>query len=430
MAGVTENRLRSSRIAPLSPEQASRASLLARRLHSVLGSLVDSLPEHARGASGMSRHLSIVRNTCQRVVTALSDPVTPDILTKLPGVRGLEIFVEGFAKLDGDAANLAAATAAIQQFDSFLKEVGGSQSKLAERIEAMPWRDGESVALSPIREAARAREQLCAAAAQVVGRQCDVKAVIYMFQPHPTDPNSFERVLTHGEIGQRIGPEPMPFAFRAGDTRAEEKRVKGKPFASLDEIPAHGHTPNAILEEFCSDPLPLVTSRGSEGQLIQTIDHKALTPDMALDVIIANRSVHPVRIPDTDKPSLDEVWTLMFYPARHLIFDIYLHRDIERLFRPTIDVQLWSPNLDTHPADRWITRFPYGPRLQLLGRSFEEAHSEHYPRHAELTRYIFNRVGFNHGNFVGFRCEVDYPIWRSGYCVRFEPVEAPSVDTP
>ncbi|MCB9853494.1 MAG: hypothetical protein H6819_10395 [Phycisphaerales bacterium] len=428
MAGVTENPLRAHRPVSLSAEQVSRAGQLARRLHSVLTSLVDSLPDHARGASGMSRHLSIVRNTCQRVVTALADPVTLEVLTKLPGIRGLEIFIEGFEKNGGDEANVAAATAAIRQFENFLKEVGGSQAKLAERIEAMPRRDGEGSGAAPIREAALAREHLFSASAKVMGRQCDAKVVVYMFQPHPTDPMSFERVLAHGEIGQRIGAEPMPFAFRAGDTRSEEKRVKGKIFASLDEIPAHGLTPNAILEEFCSDPLPLVTSRGSEGQLVQIIDHKALTPEMALDVIIANRSVHPVTIPDTNKPSLDEVWTLLFYPARHLVFDVYLHRDMERRFRPTIDVQLWGPNLDTHPADRWLTRFPNGPRLQLLGHHFDDAHTDAYPRHAELTRYLFDRVGWRHSMFVGFRCEVAFPIWRSGYCIRFEPVETHSAD--
>lgn len=425
MAGVTENPLRMHRASPLTPEQASRADQLARRLHSVLHSLVDSLPEYARGASGMSRHLSVVRNTCQRVVTALSDPASPDVLTKLPGVRGLELFVEGFEQTGGDAATLAATSAAIRQFESFLKEIGGSQAKLAERIEAMPRGDGDGVAMAPNREAALAREQLYSAAAKVMGRQSDVKISLYMFQPHPTDATLFERVLAHGEIGQRVGPDPMPFAFRTGDTRSEEKKASGKVFTSLDDIPAHGYTPNAILEAFCSDPLPLVTSRGSEGQLVQIIDHKALSPEEAIDVMIANRSVHPVEIPTTHKPGLDEVWTLQSYPARHLIFDVYLHRDMERMFRPTIDVQLWSPNLDTHPADRWTTRFPNGPRLQLLGHNFDDAHSDAYPRHAELTRYLFNRVGWRHREFVGFRCEVEFPIWRSGYCIRFEPVGPP-----
>lgn len=422
MAGVTENPLRANRVTPLSSEQAARAGQLARRLHSVLGSLVGSLPDHARGASGMSRHLSVVRNTCQRVVTALSESPSADVLTKLPGIRGLEQFVEGFEQIGGDEATLAATTAAIQQFDNFLKEVGGSQSKLAERIDAIPRIESDGGGLAPMREAALAREHLCSAAAKVMGRQSDVKVSLYMFQPHPTDPSKFERVLAHGEIGQRVGPDPMPFVFRTGDTRSEEKHASGHVFASLDEIPAHGHTPNAILEEFCSDPLPLVTSRGSEGQLVQIIDHTAIGPDEALDVMIGNRSVHPVKMPDTGKPALDEVWTLQSYPARHLIFDVYLHRDMERMFRPTIDVQLWSPNLDTHPADRWTTRFPSGPRLQLLGHNFDDAHSDAYPRHAELTRYMFNRVRWQHSNFVGFRCEVSFPIWRSGYCIRFEPV--------
>lgn len=427
MAGVTTKSVRSSAVAPLTSEQAARADHLARRLHGVLAALVETLPDHARGASGMSRHLSVVRNTCQRVVSALADPPAIETLTTLPGVRGIEQFLEGFEKIDGDAATIASAATAVRQFDDFLTEIGGSQSKLAERIERSSVIERDDPTHAPNRAAAKAREALCAAAAQVVGRQCDVKVSLYIFRDHPTD-SRLERVLAQGEIGQLVGAEPMPFAFRAGDTRHKEKHAEGKIFASLDKTPAHGSTPNAILNEFCSDPLPLVTSRDSEGHVVQMVDASALPDGHPTDVIIANRSVHPGRMPDTGKSSFDEVWTLMFYPARHLIFDVYLHRDMERRFRPTIDSQLWSPNLDTHPADRWVTRFPHGPRLQLIGRSFNDARSDAYPRHVDLTRHLFDRVGWDHSEYVGFRCEVEFPIWRGGYCIRFEPVEEPSAE--
>jgi len=114
---------------------------------------------------------------------------------------------------------------------------------------------------------------------------------------------------------------------------------------------------------------------------------------------------------------------LINYPTRHLIFDVFLHRDMEREFRPGIDVQLWAPNLDTRPADRWLTRFPDVPRLQLLGTGVAHAQTPAYPRYVELVRTFFDQVGWSPEDFVGFRCEVDYPIWRSGYFMSFEHLE-------
>ncbi len=428
LAEVTENRLRGVGVAPLSPEEVSRADQVALRLHGVLKTLVDSLPEHARGASGMSRHLSVVRNTCQRVVTALADTPSVEMLTRLPGVRGLELFIEGFQKLGADEATLASASAAIEQFDQLLREVGNSQSKLAERVERFHRSETEESALQPAKSAEAARERLFHAAVDVMDRECEVKVNLYVFRIHPDDPTRLERVLAQGEVGQLAGSNAMPLAFNAGDTRYQEKHQTGRVFVSLDQTPAHGHTPNAILDEFCSDPLPLVTSRGSEGRVVQIIDHKLMPKGQRADLVLANRSVHPATIPETNRSSLDEVWTLVNYPARYLLLDIYLHREMERLFRPSIDVQLWGPNLDSHPADRWITRFPHGPRLQLLSPGLRDAHSDVYPRHAELSRTLFERITWDPDEFVGFRCEVAYPIWRGGYCVRFEEVNAGNGD--
>lgn len=405
---------------PLSEEETARADLVARRLHAVLHTLVESLPKHARGASGMARHLSVVRNTCQRVVTAVAEPqAAAQTLARFPGVQGLQLLIQGFRGVGEDEANVAAALAAVEQYDQLIRDLAGSQSKLVERLNAVAPVPGR--VRSQTSEAAEiARQRLFAAAAEVAGRRCEVNLSLYAFRLHPQDRGQLERVLVTGQIGQVATPDAMPFAFTAGDTHYDARGDAGRAFVSLDKTPAHGHTPAAVLEAFSSDPLPVVTSRGSKGQLVQTVDHRSAPRGESIDVVVANRSVHPARVPGTKRPTLDEVWVLVNYPSRHLIFDVYLHRDMERMFRPSIDVQLWGPNLDTHPADRWLTRFPCGPRLELLGAGLQHARSDGYARHAELTAHLFERVGWKANEFVGFRCEVAYPVWRAGYCMGFE----------
>jgi hypothetical protein len=100
---------------------------------------------------------------------------------------------------------------------------------------------------------------------------------------------------------------------------------------------------------------------------------------------------------------------------------VWLHRDLERRVRPAIDAQLWYPNLSSPGGDRWVTRFPDPPRLQLLGEGLVHARSDAWPGHADLCRVVFDRVGWEPSEFVGFRCEVAYPVWRGGYCMSFRP---------
>lgn len=422
MPNLTLSQSSSKSVQPLSAEEAERAEQVAARLVAALATLVGTLPEQARGASGMARHLSVVRNSCQRVVSALAEAsVTPGILARLPGVKGLEQLIEGFEAAGADEADIAAAQSAIEQFERLIRDIARSQSRLAARLAASPLADGERT-VSQGWNSEKARRDLFATAVGVTGRQCNVNLSIYAFRLHPDDPARLERVLASGQIGQLARPDAIPFAFSAGDTHGEHDGGKRQVFSSLDQTPAHGHTPNAVLDEFSTDPLPVVTSRGSEGRVVQMID-ASTSGGEPVDLVIANRSVHPAIVPETGKPSLDSVWTLINYPARRLILDIYLHKSMERHFRPSTEAQLWGPNLDIHPADRWITRFADGPRLELLGAGLSNASTDGYARHADLTEHLFDQVGWNGRDFVGFRCEVVYPIWRAGYCMLFTPVD-------
>ncbi|MCP4834796.1 MAG: hypothetical protein GY895_08525, partial [Phycisphaera sp.] len=44
-----------------------------------------------------------------------------------------------------------------------------------------------------------------------------------------------------------------------------------------------------------------------------------------------------------------------------------------------------------------------------------------YGRHAELAAHMFEDQGWHADDFIGFRCEMELPIWRSGLCLIMEP---------
>lgn len=410
---------------PLSPDELAHAERVAARLHSEFRALVIALPEHARGASGMARHLGVLRATCQRVAAVVHEPTaSADSLTRLPGLEGLAQFLAGARGAGLDAALVESAQSAVEQFEQLLIQSGGSQSKLADRLAATA---GRATAAAGHLASAAQREALYRAAIAVTGRACETALSIYAFRVKPGVPDTLQRALAKGLIGSVLHPGGMPMVLSSGDTLAADDDPEHAML--LNREPARGRIPEAILRPFTTDPLPTVTGRSRKGSLIQIIDPRTAETGTPIDVVTAVRGDHPLFDPQ-GRPTLDAVWSLNNCPTARLIFDVYLHQDMERVYRPSLDAQMWNPGLTLSEEDRWVTRFPSVPKLQLLGRGIDNAASDLYPRHAELTRYFFDHVGWDAEDFVGFRCEVQWPVWRGGYVIAFEYLASGSAPAP
>lgn len=404
---------------PLTPGEWEEAVQVAGRLKAELGHLIGTLPEHARHASGMARHLGVLRVTCQRVVQAVQGEAAPPMLARLPGVEGLRQFVDGFMRVGADRAAAESALSAVEAFERLIAMLGGSQTKLAERLQLSVGAPGGGEPAGPrVLAGAREREDLYAAATRVTGRSCDVALSIYAFRPCPGDEALLERALAKGLIGSTVTPGGLPMVLSSGDTvRGEEEARR---ITLLHGETAVGRTPEAILKPFTTDPLPMVTSRGRGGSLSQIIDSDAAHEGGPIDVVTALRARHPAMDPQTGKPTLDSVWSLVTCPSRRLILDVYLHNTLERRYRPSMDALLWTATLDVAEDQKWVMRLPSQPRLQMLGRGLGGSASPLWPRHGELTAYFYDHIGWDPEGFIGFRCEVEYPVWRAGYCMAFE----------
>jgi hypothetical protein len=406
------SRLRTPR--PLSESEWAEAERVSGRVHAELHRLMESLPEHAQHASGMSRHLNVLRATCQRVVQAVgSFDGTPAMLTRLPGVEGLRQVLDGFAAAGADAGDVAAARSALASLERLITLLGGSQSKLIERLNVSGPVAGSGAHLSL--GAPEHRAALHDAAVRVTGRSCEVSLAIYAFRVAPDNPDVLERALAKGLIGSLVMPGGLPMVMSSGDTLRTAHPEEGRGAARPD-----GQMPEEVLRPFTTDPLPLVTSRNRKGKLYQIVDPEAGMESGLIDVVTALKARHPLMDPGTGRPTLDAIWSLVTCPTRRLILDVYLHADMERMFRPSLDALLWAPDLNIAPDDRWVMRLPSGPKLQMLGRGLAASGSELYSRHAELSAYYFRHIGWDPDEFVGFRCEVLSPVWRAGYSMAME----------
>jgi hypothetical protein len=399
---------------------------VARRLHAEISAFLGVLPPASRNASGLARHLGVDRTTCQRAVHAVSGPYQgPGLFARLPGVRGLTQLVEaaGSARPAPDRGSLDALAAAVDRYQDLIAELGGSLSRLTRRIErsaagavgAVP-RAGRSEAENA---ALAARMRLFEAAAELTGRSSACWVAVYAYRPAPSDPKTVEVFRANGLIGHVAHADAVPLVVHNFTRRSDGSPGKGGgPFASLENADVAGRNATVMLPGFTSDPPPLVTSRQPDEFLVQSIDERAPALGRPVDLMLAARSTipHPLR----QSPPLEEVWALVNFPCRHLLFDVYLHRDLARASLPSLDAHLWGPDFAQHVGERWATRFADAPPLQLLGPGLRRGAPAAWPRMPDLTRHLFERVALEPDDFVGFRCDVEYPLWRAGYCVSFD----------
>ncbi len=398
---------------PLTAAERIAAVEVARRVRLDLRALLEALPERDRGASAMSRALGIDRNTCQRLVAATARGDADErTLVQLPGVLGLRQFVAAVrerVRTDNVQEMVNSATHGVDRLEALIDKLAGSQRRLRQRLEAgveldlgAPDAPGDDLAT---------RRSLFRAAAAVVGRWSEAQIAMSIIRPEPGNPHRTRTMTVRGHIAHVSRPTAVPLEIGF----AVDPRINlGDP-----EPSPGGRGESPLLTEFCSLPTPQVSSRTVGGRRVHAIDPAETARIGSCDIVLAD-AVRSDAHPATHRPPLGEVWALITYPTKKLVFDVYLHRDIDELCGASIEHHLWSPQIMLQGFWRWSTRLPGGPKLRVLGPGISSAETEGYARHAELTRHCFNALGWAAEEFVGYRCEVAFPAWRTGFCMLFD----------
>ncbi len=411
--------------------ERAEAEQTARRLYGELRGVIGLLPEHDRGGSAMARALELDRATCQRLVAATARPDSGvETLVQLPGVMGLRQFIESVEKRcaqlgHGAIEQLAAASAAVDRFEVLIHELGGSQRKLKARLASeRAGGPGGFISSTGASNDPVVRESLFRAGAAVTGRWSESSIAVSVIRPVPSDPSRTQTVKLRALIGHHARADAV--ALEIGHTSPTQVLA---PSPGHDPNTPHWRTPGILIEPFCSTPLPRMVSHTAGSRIVHVIDPPLPGETNNTDIVIADREPNEDVHPATLDPAVGEVWALMNFPARRLIFDVYLHRDIACRCIPSLELHLWTPQTGAHASSRWSTRFPGGPRLGLLGPGLRGSQTDSYARHAELTAHLFERVGWESEQFIGYRCESIFPVWRGGYCMVFDfssPAELPA----
>ena len=80
---------------------------------------------------------------------------------------------------------------------------------------------------------------------------------------------------------------------------------------------------------------------------------------------------------------------------------------------------------DVNDRRRDADRLDLAESISLLGRGSAKFRVGEVPHYVELIRHVFERMEWNDGDFRGYRCRIDYPIYGSQVVMAFDPPPPP-----
>lgn len=410
-------------VLPLSDDEAALLDRALRRVHERLQGFIAAMPPHAEHASGMARFLEVERTTCQRAVSAVDGPFPGiDLIDRLPGSRGIEMLARSARRRLPKAQHesVDALAAAAQFYDSTVRKLAGSQSRLIRRL-----RTSSQPARAGLDERAHldSRRKLFEASAAITGRWSNTWVAAYMYRPHEHDGNLLHHARVNGLLGHEWRADAVPLTFHSFNNRRMHER-DGAPeheqVGVFEPLFQRLEPPFHLLDEFSTRPAPIVASRQTDEFMVQAID--AISDSTAswrpVDLVFGSRSL--MNNPAKMRPRIEECWALINLPVRAMLFDVFLHKDLARRCIPQLDAHLWRPDFASGVGDRWQTRLSHAPTLSLLGRGFDRVDDSWSPRHRDLLGAMFDAENADPTEFIGFRCATEFPLWRCGYCMSFD----------
>lgn len=429
MSRVLQRPLRGTQA--LSAEDFARIREAGGRLRGEFLALFENVPVAVRRTRALSRHLNVDRNTCHRLLTALNQRADDEatVIAKLPGVAGMRLIVDAIEAAGARKRDVRAASAAIEHFATLIDELGGSLSEVQRRCAVSSSAPAHSPAnadpgeMPGVSDMLAARRTMHAAASSLVGRRLDAHLSIMVLRPLPGNPKMLEHLGVNALIGHsQTRPDALPFAlaycFSGPDTWCSET---GPEYNDLSKR----STGQELIPKFCSQPLPTVTvRRGSKGHHQQIFDTAGISEKQ--DIVAGCRLDPVAHVADHEVPVFNNVVRLRF-PAERLVFDVYLHRSLAMSSVPTVGAYAVHPGLVDDLSKFWYERMPLDLRIEILGPSIRNARTDAWSRHQELTTYVFERLGWNGDEYVGYRVSLAYPIWGLFYYMTsdFAKGEAP-----
>lgn len=393
--------------APAPAQLETRVARIGSALSQRLSRVIAAVPGAPSGPVRLARAIGVDKVLASRVLRAAAnrDPVAA--LKMMPGPEPLRRLNQAAAK-HGVARKLTAdLDAAVKEFDDLIRNEAGDRSALDAMLAGwLPEARGEFEL--------RRKQAAYRAMSQLKGASTDVLVATVFVAPSKDSDELLDLVWVMGLLGlQRLRPGAViKFATR----RLATDKVTGLPRhpCALDGTPVDGFE-GLRLDEFSSKPPASLTIHRVAEVMHYALEQGAFGPSSATDLVFgeANFGELPRYVP-AENPRKRFVFAEVSTPAKKLIFDAFVHRDL-RPATPTLCIYdtAFDGIANVNDAARDIDRMDLSESVQSLGEGIGRVRAAEVPWYGELLETVCQKLSWNGADLMGWRTSIEYPIYGS-----------------
>lgn len=395
-----------------------RVRTQCERVRAGLRGLHDWIPVRPLSGSGVARWAGLKGPLCRRVLAGVQHRGDPLELARiLPGVEGLTLFVDALERKSCPPGLVETARQAVAAFAELLHVGGGSQRRLVAAIQDRQDSDGaEFGALGSRSGGGSARRRLFEAAAELNRARCDAMVATSVIFRSRGRAGEVDGITALGRLGYLARPGAPPLTAK----RYAHPEAGGGAPSSLPgmELQARYGTPDVQLSQ----------SRLDGQRLLLTCEGPSGTGS-PIDLWIGPARDDGVVRFEPGESAGYSMLAAVGTPARVLVQDLWVERPLARasvlrakVYRATPDV---FADMD---YEQWYDHLPDDPQVLLAGPESGAGLERTSPNHAGVLDFCFGEAGLEAGDFVGYRCIVEHPIWMAVYrmTLEFDPEHRPS----
>lgn len=401
----------------VSAELAQHIAALGQGFVGTLEPILAELAPASSGPVALAKELGLDKVLCSRLLKAVRksrDPLAT--VHQIPGPDPLARFLRAAKKRGVSAERITAAEAHLARFKDFVRHEVGDRGALEALISTWLPEARRDFELRRKQAAFRAMSQLRGVSMRV--------RLSSVFLAPSAEAGRLDLVWLMGYFGLvRLRPGGrMGFGTKRYVETGETPRTP----LTLDGVP--GEFPVGYrLDEFCHAPAAAIKTRLVGEYAHYELDGHRIGPNSEVDLILAelNRSELPSCVPRASGRKAHfsaEIST----PTRSLIFDAFVHKDVYQRQAPELRLYDRSAGAtgDINDPQNELHRLDLAESVLPLGSDPANFRADSIASYSELTREVFERVGWNAGDFRGFRAAIDYPLLGSQTALVFDPPEA------
>ena len=387
---------------------------LGRRLGAEIREFVTGLPVQSRSVRSMASLLDINRNLCQRTIAAAQATQNGlEVISKTPGFSQLQVLVDAAESRSLAVKSTKQLRRTVQELSDLAAETCGSEAKFRAMLKALLERGTRESKETSVEVSSR--RAIFEHGAEIAGSSTEYRAAIAMVWPSQDNSSVVDLAMTtihKGHRGRKGGLPLTTYFYETADAAAEPGQNPQR-IQSLSEEPV-------LLAQFSSRKLDFRKIEGSPGQSHQVVQYEDGASENTIDVVtlhVVRNVPHPAM--KGSHPFVD-VLLQISNPAKHLVFDFYLHNSLAQLAIPFFGTFVLGLGLDVEVRKAWYRQLPEGGQLQSLGTGLRNVSHRYWSMHAALTKHLAEELRLKDSELVGYRADVAFPIWGMTYAIGFD----------